>query len=110
MINSFDERLYATRIVGALLRAAEDEEHVLFELAKDMLSKILGESPAEGNAFAVGLIVALEKKTSQELPDFARNNTRYQSLWAKQGLREQVSRPRSPADLKSDELSSANNS
>lgn len=80
----FEERLYVLRIVGALLRIAEDEYHEYFDVAAALLEKLA--TPA----FSKSCLEQFKSRIRQDLPESVRDSQMYMGFWAKQSLREQL--------------------
>ncbi|KAJ1020259.1 hypothetical protein NDA18_005857 [Ustilago nuda] len=79
----FEERIYLLRTISSLIRITEDQQHVYFHLANDILD-LFADQP-----FALASISHFCTLVNLSLPESIRQQPRYSSLWAKQILREQ---------------------
>lgn len=80
----FEEQLYLTKCVSALLRIAEDGFHEYHSVAQDAMGKF------GSLTFGEQCIRTFQTLSQRPLPGWARDAPRYSSYWAKHGLREQI--------------------
>ncbi|KAF8467434.1 nucleoporin subcomplex protein binding to Pom34-domain-containing protein [Gautieria morchelliformis] len=82
----FEERLSILRCIIPLLRAHNDPESPLHDLAKDNFSKIIPKPRDFASTFAKQYL----RRTMQPLPDSVLRNPRSASRYAKQSVKEQL--------------------
>ncbi|KAF8632804.1 hypothetical protein AX15_001669 [Amanita polypyramis BW_CC] len=82
----YSERLSLLRIFLPLFRAKEDSSDPIYDIACDMLPKIV----PDGAAFAQTLITTYERKLSDRIPESMQLEPKTAARWAKQNSREQL--------------------
>ncbi|KAF9535154.1 hypothetical protein CPB83DRAFT_781281 [Crepidotus variabilis] len=80
------ERLHSMRILIPLFRARQDETETFYEVAVDLLPKIVPDGPK----FAQTILDEYLRKTKAILPERYRQDPKAATTWAKQNLKEQL--------------------
>ncbi|KAK2459938.1 hypothetical protein APHAL10511_008023 [Amanita phalloides] len=80
------ERLFLLRIFLPLFRAREDSSDPLYDIACEMLTKLI----PDGVAFADNLLTTYEQKLKDKIPEPMQREPRTATRWAKQNSREQL--------------------
>ncbi|KAJ8519666.1 hypothetical protein ONZ45_g3382 [Pleurotus djamor] len=82
----YSERLYILRSLIPLLRANEDPTNSAYEVATEILPKLVPDS----TKFVQSLVKEYTRKTKESVPDNVCNNPRTASRWAKQNMKERL--------------------
>ena len=83
----FEERLFAIRLMGALLRSKDIDSDQFRGLSNDFLGRHVGDLPK----FAHGVLNSIKARAGEELrPNVSSDDPRQAARWAKQNLKEQL--------------------